>query len=54
MYIAMVSAECAPIAKAGGLGDFVQGLSRELSLRGHQVEVFLPKYAVCASTTSRV
>ncbi|WP_295389671.1 glycogen synthase, partial [uncultured Thiodictyon sp.] len=44
MYIAMVSAECAPIAKAGGLGDFVQGLARELSLRGHQVEVFLPKY----------
>ena len=44
MYIAMVSAECAPIAKAGGLGDFVQGLARELSLRGHQVEVLLPKY----------
>ncbi|WP_295450712.1 glycogen synthase [uncultured Thiodictyon sp.] len=44
MYIAMVSAECAPIAKAGGLGDFVQGLARELSLRGNQVEVFLPKY----------
>jgi starch synthase len=46
MYIAMVSAECAPIAKAGGLGDFVQGLSRELAIRGNQVEVFLPKYDV--------
>jgi len=44
MYIAMVSAECAPVAKAGGLGDFIHGLSRELSLRGHRVEVFLPKY----------
>ena len=44
MYIAMVSAECAPIAKAGGLGDFVQGLARELSIRGNQVEIFLPKY----------
>jgi starch synthase len=44
MYIAMVSAECAPIAKAGGLGDFVQGLSRELSIRGNAVEIFLPKY----------
>jgi len=44
MYIAMVSAECAPVAKAGGLGDFIQGLSRELSLRGQRVEVFLPKY----------
>ncbi|HSQ08024.1 MAG TPA: glycogen/starch synthase, partial [Chromatiaceae bacterium] len=28
MYIAMVSAECAPVAKAGGLGDFVHGLAR--------------------------
>lgn len=44
MHIAMVSAECAPIAKAGGLGDFVQGLSRELRMRGHEVDVFLPKY----------
>jgi len=46
MYIAMVSAECAPIAKAGGLGDFVQGLARELAIRGNQVEIFLPKYDV--------
>jgi starch synthase len=44
MYIAMVSAECAPVAKAGGLGDFIHGLARELALRGHQVEVLLPKY----------
>jgi starch synthase len=44
MYIAMVSAECAPVAKAGGLGDFVHGLSRELSNRGQGVEIFLPKY----------
>jgi starch synthase len=46
MYIAMVSAECAPIAKAGGLGDFVHGLSRELSIRGNAVEIVLPKYDV--------
>jgi starch synthase len=44
MYIAMVSAECAPVAKAGGLGDYIHGLSRELVLRGHRVEVVLPKY----------
>lgn len=44
MYIAMVSAECAPIAKAGGLGDVVHGLSRELMALGQQVEVFLPAY----------
>jgi starch synthase len=46
MYIAMVSAECAPVAKAGGLGDFVHGLARELAARGHEVEVILPKYDV--------
>jgi starch synthase len=44
MYIAMISSECAPVAKVGGLGDVVQGLSYELSIRGHHVEVFLPKY----------
>jgi len=46
MHIAMVSAECAPIAKAGGLGDFVQGLSHELVKRGEWVEVLLPYYDV--------
>ncbi|QGU31687.1 glycogen synthase [Thermochromatium tepidum] len=46
MHIAMVSAECAPIAKAGGLGDFVQGLARELTRIGERVEVILPAYDV--------
>ena len=41
----MVAPECAPAAKAGGLGDVVSGLSRELELRGHAVEIVLPKYA---------
>jgi starch synthase len=44
MYIVMATPECAPVAKAGGLGDFVQGLCRELVGRGHQVEIILPKY----------
>lgn len=44
MHIVMATPECAPVAKAGGLGDFVQGLSRELVSRGHQVEILLPKY----------
>ena len=44
MYILMATPECAPVAKAGGLGDFVHGLSRELSELGHQVEIILPKY----------
>ncbi|MBB1126209.1 glycogen synthase [Thiospirillum jenense] len=46
MYIVMVSAECAPVAKAGGLGDFIQGLGRELTIQGHEVTIVLPKYDV--------
>jgi glycogen synthase len=45
MYVVMVASECAPAAKAGGLGDVVSGLSRELELRGNAVEIILPKYA---------
>jgi len=40
----MVASECAPVAAAGGLGQVVFGLSRELELRGHAVEIILPKY----------
>ena len=44
MFIVMIASECAPVAKVGGLGDVVFGLSRELELRGHAVEIILPKY----------
>jgi starch synthase len=44
MYIVQVASECAPVAKVGGLGDVVYGLSRELQSRIHWVEVILPKY----------
>ena len=44
MFIVMVAAECAPVAQAGGLGEVIFGLSRELELRGHRVDVILPKY----------
>jgi starch synthase len=44
MFVVMVASECAPVAQAGGLGDVVSGLSRELELRGHRVEIVLPKY----------
>jgi len=40
----MIASECAPVAQAGGLGEVVFGLSRELELRGHAVEIILPKY----------
>ena len=44
MYIVMLSSECAPVAKVGGLGDVVFGLTRELGIRGNSVEIILPKY----------
>src|ERR1039458_3784110 len=44
MYIVMVATECAPVAKVGGLGDVVFGLSRELEVRGNSVEIILRKY----------
>jgi starch synthase len=40
----MVSPECAPVAKVGGLADVVHGLARELGVRGNHVEIILPKY----------
>jgi starch synthase len=44
MFVMMITSECAPVAYAGGLGDVVFGLSRELELRGNAVEIILPKY----------
>lgn len=44
MQIIHIAAELAPIAKVGGLGDVVFGLSRQLSANGSQVRVIIPKY----------
>ncbi len=44
MFVVMVASECAPVAQAGGLGEVVFGLTRELELRGNAVEIVLPKY----------
>ncbi|QIZ71719.1 glycogen synthase GlgA [Oxynema aestuarii] len=44
MYVVQIASECAPVIKAGGLGDVVYGLSRELEIRGHCVELILPMY----------
>ncbi|MGK7953379.1 MAG: glycogen synthase GlgA [Xenococcaceae cyanobacterium] len=44
MYIVQIASECAPVIKAGGLGDVVYGLSRELEIRGNCVEIILPMY----------
>jgi starch synthase len=45
MNILMVCSEFAPLAKTGGLGDAVAGLSEALCARGHDVRVLLPKYS---------
>ncbi len=44
MSVVMVTPELSPVAKIGGLADVVFGLSRELAIRGHAVEIMLPKY----------
>jgi starch synthase len=44
MHIIQVAAEFAPLVKAGGLGEVIVGLSRQLTLLGHRVDVILPKY----------
>ncbi|MFA5352920.1 MAG: glycogen/starch synthase, partial [Thermodesulfovibrionales bacterium] len=44
MYIVHIASECAPVAKVGGLADFVFGLCHELEIRGNDVEIILPKY----------
>ncbi|HUG47045.1 MAG TPA: glycogen/starch synthase [Candidatus Limnocylindria bacterium] len=44
MRIAMVSSECEPFAKTGGLADVVDALSRALGQAGHEVDVYLPRY----------
>ena len=44
MFIVMIASECAPVAKVGGLGDVIFGLSRELEIRGNHLEIILPKY----------
>jgi starch synthase len=44
MFVVMITPECAPAAKVGGLADVVLGLSKELGIRGNAVEIVLPKY----------
>ncbi len=45
MRIVMVTTEAVPYAKAGGLGDVVTPLSRELIRLGHEVRIYMPFYS---------
>ncbi len=40
----MISSECEPFAKTGGLADVVDALARALGRMGHSVDVYLPRY----------
>lgn len=44
MDILHVSAECYPVAKAGGLGDVVGALPKYLNQSGHYAKVVMPMY----------
>lgn len=44
MDILHVSAECYPVAKAGGLGDVVGALPKYQNLLGHNAKVVMPMY----------
>ena len=44
IHIVHVTAEMAPVAKVGGLGDVVTGLARACLSRDHTVDVMLPFY----------
>ena len=45
LNIVMISSECVPFAKTGGLADVVGALPKALHALGHQVIVVMPKYA---------
>ena len=44
MEILHVSAECYPVAKAGGLGDVVGALPKYQNQLGHLAKVVMPMY----------
>jgi starch synthase len=44
MEIVHVSAECYPVAKAGGVGDVVGALPKYQNLMGHVAKVVMPMY----------
>ncbi|MBA3236767.1 MAG: glycogen synthase GlgA [Parachlamydiaceae bacterium] len=53
MHIIHIASELAPIAKVGGLADVTLGLCRELSWKGHDVDIVLPFYDCMDSSQIR-
>lgn len=45
LKILMVSSECAPFSKVGGLADMVSSLSKQFAADGYDVKVFTPLYS---------
>ncbi|HET9349898.1 MAG TPA: glycogen/starch synthase, partial [Burkholderiales bacterium] len=45
MRVLFVTPECAPLAKAGGLGDVSAALPAALRELGHEVDILLPAYS---------
>ncbi len=45
LKIVMISSECVPYAKTGGLADVVGALPKTLRAMGHEVIVVMPKYS---------
>lgn len=53
MHIVNIASEIAPLAKVGGLADVLLGLSRELSWKGHDIDIIIPKYDCLDSNAIR-
>lgn len=53
MHIVHIASELAPVAKVGGLADVLLGLSRELSWKGYDIDIIIPKYDCMNSTDVR-
>ena len=45
MKVLLITSECAPFAKVGGLGDMVAGLAKSLRQLGHDARIVLPLYS---------
>ncbi len=54
LKVLMVTAECAPYVKTGGLADAVAGLCGALAAAGHELRILMPHYACAAVPDNRV